>query len=1218
MATLSIAGPLYFSSPYSLYLNVNEYQVVSNQDNVVIGLTATNGSSLAVHAIIGHWQGDRFIVDRTTQLSDNYSIEYVDEIQFDLDMGNSGDIYIGYTNPQHQLLFRKSINLGLNWSAEENLTGTGYFVIKPAIKYLPNGDVIVFFHGETPDQEIELYYLIGNNKAASFASVQTLVQHLSQSFYPAIENHHNAIYLIWASRSPELNEDPLYFDLYLSRSLDFGQNWLPEKRLTGNSGDNFKPDILLLRNHFLLAWESNQYGNWSVLAGEFQTDGRPMQDTPHSIVNPMAEAHKPHLVQTEDKIYIFWEDYRSGSLKPYYARYNPLSERMFNHQVEFNDFDIEIRNLTPLNVNNRVGLFAQSIDRNALLYLSPAQSPQAPSVRLEGEMVEVYNYTPIELSWSIPENKENITAFYYSISKVEEEIPPLINPINPLLDKIYIVPPDDGVWYFNLVYEDRFGTISKVISKKILLDTIPPKQPQPEYTLEENSVNVQWEPIEDAYKYEYSYSKAVYFEENNKSEIYQNQVNLPIQGSGQYYFHIRALDRANNLSLVYSMIIPIASQHLPMEDTMNEEEEITYTGFSWPSHLIRPISPITEEGFILDLKKEYTAVPLITISHQSFTDYILNNYILFIIAILVVTVLTLSVLLIRMARRPIIPVGLVRDLLEKQKQYDETDIWEDVPEAIEVVSDYEDIDISTHIEKEADEKSQKISGGLGLRAKYSLLVTFIVVITIVIGNLINGYITLSEMKVQITSDSISMAENMLNQFSRVAKEAIISENDAMLVDVIRVLEKNENIYEVGVIRKNPIYGDDQWYVLSAYGERELLDTSLLQHLSDTTVFFIPPLNFSNLMSSYKMGTIISDRIGSNRNIMGIAFFSYSTQFITESLAMRRESILINTLLLGLILLMLGFILALVFATITITPIKRLMEGVLTVGSGNLDYQLPVKTRDEIGKLTLEFNKMTRSLKEAQEILIRERVNREQLKIAESIQRSLLPKTTLSSSELQIGGLYKPAFGVGGDFYDYMELDQHRKLGVIIGDVAGKGVPAALVMTLIHSLIKSYFFMDRDIPNLMNLLNLTISKDFAAQHFATMLLCIYDRESRFLQYANAGHTPFIIYHKQTDQIETSTLEDTPLGVQSSSDFRVANLTLLPGDTVLFYTDGLTEALNDKGEEFGLIRLQTFLKEYHHKNTMDFCQSLLSNIEEFSANVPQRDDMSIVVLKIAGSV
>lgn len=237
----------------------------------------------------------------------------------------------------------------------------------------------------------------------------------------------------------------------------------------------------------------------------------------------------------------------------------------------------------------------------------------------------------------------------------------------------------------------------------------------------------------------------------------------------------------------------------------------------------------------------------------------------------------------------------------------------------------------------------------------------------------------------------------------------------------------------------------------------------------------------------------------------------------------------------------------------------------------------------------------------------------ELDIARQIQQSFLPSEIKSLSNLEINAFMQPAKFVGGDLYDIIQLDEKR-LGVFIGDVSGKGVPAALIMAQTISLLRVFAKANDNPDEVLKELNCQLSQVLAGR-FVTALYIIFDMRNGKLSAACAGHNPLIVYNAETDMVEEFLpVSGLPLGVMEETSFERFERKLNKSDVFLLYTDGATEARDKKGQEFTEERIKTILFAQKQSSGKQIIETLEKALFEFSKGLPQFDDVTLIVLNV----
>jgi len=244
-----------------------------------------------------------------------------------------------------------------------------------------------------------------------------------------------------------------------------------------------------------------------------------------------------------------------------------------------------------------------------------------------------------------------------------------------------------------------------------------------------------------------------------------------------------------------------------------------------------------------------------------------------------------------------------------------------------------------------------------------------------------------------------------------------------------------------------------------------------------------------------------------------------------------------------------------------------------------------------------------------------------LMVAREIQRAIMPKAIPGLEWADIDGSMEAARQIGGDFYDYFMMDDHR-LGFVIGDVSGKGIPAAIFMAVSRTLIRATGLKGMSPRDCMNYVNHLLCTESVNSMFVTVFYGMLDLETDTLHYVNAGHNPpILLRHNGSTEVFPMT-DNIVLGVYDGYSFKTNSIPFLKDDTLVMYTDGVTEAFNQNNEEYGFETLHTLLKEQvlGNKEVMDgkdaparICLIIADDVNRFAGEEEQRDDITIMVVK-----
>lgn len=312
-------------------------------------------------------------------------------------------------------------------------------------------------------------------------------------------------------------------------------------------------------------------------------------------------------------------------------------------------------------------------------------------------------------------------------------------------------------------------------------------------------------------------------------------------------------------------------------------------------------------------------------------------------------------------------------------------------------------------------------------------------------------------------------------------------------------------------------------------------------------------------------------------------------------------------------------------TRTITgTVDRLYGATEHIKAGDLSHRINMPAADQLSSLGVAFDNMAASL----ERLLRESKEKTRLEhdiqIAHEIQEQLFPSEPPKAPGLELCGICRPARGVSGDYYDFLPMGA-GKVGMVLGDVSGKGVSAALIMASIQSLIRTQLYTDssdgkHDSGNLstarfFDVLNQQMFETTPAEKYATCFYALYDSDAQQFVYTNAGHpAPVLVRDNEILRLD---IGGTPLGLVSPMSYREAKIKLEPGDTLVAFTDGFTESENSFEEQFGESRLISGVRRARGGPLAALVEELYHSVEEWTGGSEPQDDMTLIVARAVSS-
>jgi phosphoserine phosphatase RsbU/P len=292
------------------------------------------------------------------------------------------------------------------------------------------------------------------------------------------------------------------------------------------------------------------------------------------------------------------------------------------------------------------------------------------------------------------------------------------------------------------------------------------------------------------------------------------------------------------------------------------------------------------------------------------------------------------------------------------------------------------------------------------------------------------------------------------------------------------------------------------------------------------------------------------------------------------------------------------------------PLRELAATAHGLAQGNLDARAVVSGSDEVGELATVFNAMVPQLRQHIQV-------KESLALAREVQQKLLPASAPQVPGFDIAGHSVYSEDVGGDYYDFMDLTDEvgeRRIGIVVGDVAGHGVVAALTMTSVRVLLRSHAGDGASLKPVIRAVNRHLAEDSAAGRFVTLVYMVLEPDTREVRWINAGHGPLFVYDPAIDTFTEIDAYDIPLGVKSDWQFQEEHRDQWPAGCILVVgTDGIWEAQNPEGRAFGRDGLKQVVRANAKRSAADICAAMVARLGEFSGDVPQRDDVTLVVIK-----
>lgn len=350
--------------------------------------------------------------------------------------------------------------------------------------------------------------------------------------------------------------------------------------------------------------------------------------------------------------------------------------------------------------------------------------------------------------------------------------------------------------------------------------------------------------------------------------------------------------------------------------------------------------------------------------------------------------------------------------------------------------------------------------------------------------------------------------------------------------------------------------------------------------------------------------------------LGMVYLTYTTSHVSERLSDIHFRILLLTLFLAL----LGILGIYMLSNYFVTPILKITHRVRRYTSGDLETELPLEGAEEFFEISKAFNQMLTRLSQDRKNLVEREKMAKEIEMASEIQQTLMPKDLPKIPNLEVESFYRAASLVGGDLFDVFAIDDNRYC-LTVADVSGKGVPASLVMSMLRTVIQVYAAKGKSARETLVTVNEYLEKNIPPGIFVTLFLVIYNISEKNIQFVSAGHNPMIFYNAAKKNIIKINPKGMPLGlpVNQGLSFKDAmeefSHPFEENDLFFLFTDGITEATNREGEQFGMKRIEKIFEENIVNNESpdikELGQIIMNEIDDFTGFAKAQDDITFVI-------
>ncbi|MBN1154838.1 SpoIIE family protein phosphatase [candidate division KSB1 bacterium] len=494
---------------------------------------------------------------------------------------------------------------------------------------------------------------------------------------------------------------------------------------------------------------------------------------------------------------------------------------------------------------------------------------------------------------------------------------------------------------------------------------------------------------------------------------------------------------------------------------------------------------------------------------------------------------------------------------------------------------------------------------MSLKSKYSLFAAAILTLIIAIG-FIYFYYSNGE---QVENDILMQQKTNSENISRVVLQPGESTLNTIYInthlnEAVDLTENNE-IYRLLIIDSDDlcIYSNDEeamYTIFTLPDEREVVQQNIFRY----------KLKEKNV----EIYDVVSPITDFTDRKLGETHLQIRKDFVQNKVNAQRA----QDLRLAIAILLIGYLGIAILIYIVMNPFRKLSDWVKQLGHGEVKDEIDFDTGNELGEIAKAFSEITDKFRKSQENLAEQERLQKEMQLAQDIQQTLLPPFVPEIEGYRIASYYEAAKEVGGDYYDFVEVDKDS-LGIVVADVSGKGVPGSLIMTMIRTALRTEARGVKSASEVLGRLNDFVVKDMKKGMFVTIFYVIIDSKKRRLNYASAGHNPMILYRQSTKKTYYLNPKGFPVGISLPDQDLFKNsiesdtIQLAEDDILLIYTDGITEAMNNHRDLFGEERLLDVIRNNSALQVDAFIEKIQEEIYTFTEGYEQNDDITLLAIK-----
>jgi serine phosphatase RsbU (regulator of sigma subunit) len=493
-----------------------------------------------------------------------------------------------------------------------------------------------------------------------------------------------------------------------------------------------------------------------------------------------------------------------------------------------------------------------------------------------------------------------------------------------------------------------------------------------------------------------------------------------------------------------------------------------------------------------------------------------------------------------------------------------------------------------------------------IRLEFTLYVSVIILVLMVV----TGYVISSRYIRTVTADVVERILAQARSYSGPAGKMIISGEEPDMLSLHNMCKRiegdNPGVFWAGVTGQDGAF---------------LAHTDIKQVVAGGRWKPVTTDQFPEMLRTGEGFAVIGDTVYASVKIeeSGIELGGLVVAASSNPIGRARRSSLLAVASVTAAMIGLGIPVTILILRSKLRPIGMITEYLKKTDLDRIAIEVPYSSDNEFGFLAETLRVMGSKLALAQkDIIEKERMSRD-LEIAREIQASILPRVYPKGSAFELAGAYRSALEVGGDYYDFIECEE-GKIGILIADVSGKSLPGMLVMLLTRDIVKRLARSFDDPAALLAAVNTEVLGSIKKGMFITMFFGILDTKSGNLRFASAGHNPVVVLRKGRDVPDLIKTKGFPLGMVGPELYaqRIENgqVRLGPGDWALLYTDGINEAQDSNGREFGMARFMDLMVGGRDLSSQGLVAKILEGHADFVRPAPQFDDITLIAVKWLG--